>query len=235
MKRSRVLVMIAAYNEEASITEVTERLINEYPQYDYVIIDDGSTDATGKICDENGYNVLHLPVSLGIGGAIQTGYRYAEENGYDIAVQLDGDGQHDPAYIPEMAEKMEREGLDLVLASRFVTEKHTRTMRSFGNKLLNGAVKLATGKRITDSTSGMRLYGARLLRVLATDMNSSPEPDTLAYLLRSGAKYAECQVTMRERIAGESYLSPMKSAKYMMHRSMNILFVQWFRERCDLG
>ena len=227
----KLLIIVPAYNDEKNIKGVAEEIQQKVPQYDYVVINDGSRDHTAEICQKEGYPLLNLPSNLGLTGAFQAGMLYAFENHYDAVIQIDGDGQHDPANIPAMEKLMEEGDLDLVLASRFVTEKHNHTLRSIGNSLLNRAVRLTTGKTITDSTSGMRLYGKRLIRNMALDINASPEPDTLAYLLRGGAKYAEIQVQMRDRTAGESYLSPWKSVKYMIQRIMNILFVQWFREK----
>lgn len=230
----KLLIIIPAYNEAENIVRVVEELQEIVPQYDYVIINDGSRDQTAAICREHGYPLLDLPTNLGLTGAFQTGMRYACEKEYDAVIQIDGDGQHDPRYIPEMAEKMEKNGVDLIIASRFVKEKRKLTMRTFGNSILDAAIRITTGKKITDSTSGMRMYGKRLLKIMATDLNSTPEPDTVAYLLLCGAKVEECQVTMRERTAGESYLNPWKSMAYMMHMSLSICLVQRLRKRRKL-
>lgn len=230
----KLLMIIPAYNESESIVRVVEELKEVVPQYDYVIINDGSRDRTAAICRNNGYPLLDLPTNLGLTGAFQTGMRYACEKNYDAVIQIDGDGQHDPKYIPAMAEKMEKEQMDLVIASRFVNKKRKLTMRTLGNSILDAAIRITTGKKITDSTSGMRMYGKRLLGIMATDLNSTPEPDTVAYLLLCGAKVEECQVTMRERTAGESYLNPWKSMAYMMHMSLSICLVQRLRKRREL-
>lgn len=230
----KLLMIIPAYNESENIVRVVEELKEVVPQYDYVIINDGSRDRTAAICRNNGYPLLDLPTNLGLTGAFQTGMRYACEKNYDAVIQIDGDGQHDPKYIPAMAEKMEKEQMDLVIASRFVNKKRKLTMRTLGNSILDAAIRITTGKKITDSTSGMRMYGKRLLGIMATDLNSTPEPDTVAYLLLCGAKVEECQVTMRERTAGESYLNPWKSMAYMMHMSLSICLVQRLRKRREL-
>ena len=230
----KLLIVIPAYNEAENIVRVVEELKETVPQYDYVIVNDGSRDQTPAICREKGYHLLDLPANLGLTGAFQTGVRYACEKDYDAVIQIDGDGQHDPKYIPMMAEKMERENADLVIASRFVNEKRRLTMRTFGNAILDTAIRITTGKKITDSTSGMRMYGKRLLELMATDLNSTPEPDTVAYLLLCGAKVEEVQVAMRERTAGESYLNPWKSMAYMMHMSLSICLVQQLRKRRKL-
>lgn len=230
----KLLIVIPAYNEAENIVRVVEELKETVPQYDYVIVNDGSRDQTPAICREKGYNLLDLPANLGLTGAFQTGMRYAFEKGYDAVIQIDGDGQHDPKYIPMMAEKMESEHADLVIASRFVNEKRKLTMRTFGNAILDTAIRITTGKKITDSTSGMRMYGKRLLELMAFDLNSTPEPDTVAYLLLCGAKVEEVQVTMRERTAGESYLNPWKSMAYMAHMSFSICLIQRIRKRRKL-
>lgn len=230
----KLLIVIPAYNEEENIAAVAEELKQVVPQYDYVIVNDGSRDHTAAICREKGYPLLDLPANLGLTGAFQTGMRYACENGYDAVIQIDGDGQHDPKYIPMMAEIMEQKGADLVIASRFAEEKRKLTMRTFGNAILDGAIRITTGKKINDSTSGMRMYGKRLLELMATDINSTPEPDTVAYLFLCGARVEECQVTMRDRTAGESYLNPWRSAMYMLHMSLSICLIQRLRKRRKL-
>ena len=229
----RLLIIVPAYNEAENIVRVAEELKTVVPQYDFVIINDGSKDATAAICREHGYPLLDLSVNLGLTGAFQTGMRYGWEKGYDAVIQIDGDGQHDPQYIPGMAALIE-EGADIVIASRFVDQKRPLTMRTFGNAMLDGAIRVATGQKITDSTSGMRMYGKRLLEIMATDLNSTPEPDTVAYLLQCGAVLKEYPVTMRERTAGESYLNPWKSMTYMGHMGMSILLIQRFRKRRKL-
>ena len=230
----KILVVIPAYNEAQNIVSVVEEVKRVVPQYDFAVVNDGSRDETAKLCREHGYPLLDLLANLGLTGAVQTGMRYALENGYDAVVQIDGDGQHDPRYVPEMAALMEAKGLDLVIGSRFLEGKRTKTMRHFGNGLLNRAIQLTTGKRITDATSGMRLYGKRILKTMATDMDFSPEPDTVAYLIRRGAKVEEYPVVMRERAAGQSYLSPWRSIRYMGHMLACILLIQWFRKRGNL-
>ena len=226
----RLLIVIPAYNEAENLERFVEELKETVPQYDYVVVNDGSSDETAQICRKNGYPLLNLPANLGLTGAFQTGIRYAYEQGYDAAVQMDGDGQHEPRYLPLMAEKMETEDLDLVIGSRFVTEKRPATLRMFGNALISAAIRWTTGKRIADPTSGMRMYGRRILPEMGYGMNFRPEPDTLAWLLRKGARMAEVQVEMRERVAGQSYLNFGNSVRYMVQMCMNIFFIQWVRK-----
>lgn len=230
-KTPRVLIIIPAYNEEENIVRVVEDLKSNYGEYHYVVVNDGSKDDTARLCREHCYNLLDLPVNLGLAGAFQTGMKYAMYQGYDYAVQYDGDGQHNPEYIEGMLEAAERENLDIVIGSRFVTEKKPYTARMLGNRVIAACIRITTGKKVGDPTSGMRMFNARMIKTLATTMNYGPEPDTVAYLIRCGAKVSEHQVTMNERIAGESYLNWSRSIKYMFHMCSSILIVQWFRKR----
>jgi len=223
----KVLVVIPAYNEAENLPRVMAELKETVPEQDYVVVNDGSGDGTSKLCRERGYHLMDLPANLGLSGAFQAGIRYAIREGYEAVLQLDADGQHDPRYIEKMKQKMEESGADLVIASRFVTEKKPFTLRMVGSRLIATAIRLTTGKKLTDPTSGMRLWGKGILHEMAENINFRPEPDTLAYLIRSGAKAEEIQATMRERTAGESYLSAGKSIKYMAQMCMNILFIQW--------
>lgn len=227
----RILAIIPAYNEAQSIINVIEEIKISAPECDYLVINDGSTDNTARICRKNNYPLLDLPVNLGLTGAFQTGMLYALEKKYDAVIQIDGDGQHDPKYIASMAEIMQTKEADLVIASRYLKKKRKLSWRTSGNALLDMVIRVTTGKKITDSTSGMRMYGKRLLMLMATDINSTPEPDTVAYLMLSGAKIEECQVTMRERTTGESYLNTWRSISYMIHMSLSILLIQRLRKR----
>ena len=229
----KVLIIIPAYNEEENIVRVTEKLINDYPQYDYVIVNDGSKDHTRDVCLQHGYHLLDHPVNLGLSGAVRTGMKYALQEGYDAAIQFDGDGQHRPEYIAEMAEKI-AEGCDIVIGSRFVTEKKDRSLRMLGSRMISGIVRLATGTKLSDPTSGMRMYGKRMIRVFAENASLTPEPDTVAYFIRNGAKVCEVQVKMDERIAGQSYLTLSRSVHYMATMFVSILLVGWFRGKLDL-
>lgn len=230
--RGRLLIMIPAYNESACIEQVVEELIAHYPQYDYVVINDGSTDATRKICARHGYNLLDLPVNVGLSGAIKAGMRYASRYGYDLALQLDGDGQHDPRYIGDLMKRMEETGCDIVIGSRFVDGKKPRTMRMLGSNFLELSIFLTTGgKVVRDVTSGMRLFNKKMIKQFAYDIHYSPEPDTLAYLLNSGVKIEEVQVEMHERIGGRSYLDFKGSIWYMLKMTFSMFVFQWVRKK----
>ena len=227
----KTLIIIPAYNEAENIEKVVNNIIENYPQYDYVVVNDGSTDATRKICKDNGYNLLDLPANLGLAGAIKSGIKYANFSQYDYAIQIDGDGQHDPAYISEMIECMEKEDADIVIGSRFVSKKKNHSMRMFGNNLIEFLILITTGKKITDPTSGMRLFNKKMIKQFGYRINYGPEPDTLAFLINSGVKVSEVQVEMKEREYGQSYLSFTKSILYMMHMVYGILIFQWFRKK----
>ena len=226
----KLLIVIPAYNEEGSIERVVDDLIQNYPQYDYVVVNDGSRDCTAAICRSRGYRLIDLPVNLGLAGAFQTGLRYAAEHGYDCAMQLDADGQHLPRYIAPMLEKLEA-GADIVIGSRFVTVLKPRTLRMVGSYLISWAIRLTTGQPICDPTSGMRMFNRRLLEEFAQNLNYGPEPDTISYLIKNGAVVKEVQVNMAERTAGESYLNFARSVQYMIKMGLSILLIQWFRKR----
>lgn len=225
-----LLIIIPAYNEAENIVRVVENLVKNYPQYDYVVVNDGSTDQTAAICKEHGFNLLDLPINLGLAGALQTGLKYAYRMNYQYVIQYDGDGQHRAEYIEELL-KTAREGYDVVIGSRFVTQKKPFTARMMGSRLISGLMRITSGARIKDSTSGMRMFGPRMIRMLALNMNYGPEPDTISYLVKCGARVKEVQVVMDERIAGESYLNFVRSFKYMMQMVISIVFVQAFRKK----
>ena len=228
----KILIIIPAYNEAENIERVVDNLIENYPQYDYVIINDGSTDDTRKICARRGYNLLDLPINVGLSGAIKSGMRYANYYGYDYVLQLDGDGQHDPMYIKDLQACMEQTGADIVIGSRFKTERKPINSRMIGSQLITTAIFLTTkGKYIGDVTSGMRLFNKKMIKRFGYDMHYSPEPDTLAYLLNCGVKIKEVQVQMHERIAGVSYLNFKSSIWYMMKMMFSIFLFQWVRKR----
>lgn len=226
---SKVLAIVPAYNEEGSLLATINELTSMAPDVDYVVVNDGSRDGTLRLCQENGFNYVSHPTNLGLTGGVQTGMKYALRHGYDMAIQFDADGQHDPAYIESLVAKMEETNADIVVGSRFVTEKKPKSLRMLGSNLISAMIKLTTGKRIVDPTSGMRLHNARTIELFATQDWLSPEPDTLACLIRKGFKVEEVQVTMRDRSAGESYLNLSRSISYMANTCMSILFSQWFR------
>lgn len=229
MNNTRVLAIIPAYNEEGSLQNTIEELKAVAPEVDFIVINDGSTDSTGGICRANGYPVLDLPVNGGLTVGFQTGMKYAARKGYSYAIQFDADGQHMPRYIDAMRKKMDETDADIVIGSRFVQFKKEHSARMFGSRIITFIVKMTTGKRVSDPTSGMRMFNRRMIELFAKDMSLNPEPETIAHLIRKGVMVEEVQVSMRDRTAGESYLNLTRSAAYMIRVCTSILFVQWFR------
>ena len=227
----RVIAVVPAYNEQDNIVPTIADLQNNAPGVDYVIVNDGSKDSTLCICRKRGYNVIDLPVNLGLAGAFQTGMRYAYQHGYDYAVQFDADGQHSAAYIAEMVHVAEEKSANIVIGSRFATQKKPVSARMAGSVLISAMMLLTTRRRIQDPTSGMRLFDCAMIPLFAEELDFGPEPDTISLLMRWGYKVEETQVEMRERIAGESYLNFTKSITYMLRMSISILLVQWFRRK----
>lgn len=225
----RVLAIIPAYNEEESLQQTVEELGVVAPDVDFVVVNDGSTDDTRGICIRNGYPMLDMPVNCGLTVGFQTGMKYALRCGYDFAVQFDADGQHRPEYIKYMLDCMRKNDADIVIGSRFVTGKKEHSARMMGSRLISSLIKMTTASTIKDPTSGMRLYNHAMIKRFAQDDALNPEPESIAYLVRKGAKVCEIQVSMRERQAGESYLNITKSVAYMVRAFTSIMFVQWFR------
>ena len=224
------LVIIPAYNECRSILKAVDDIKIHAPDFDYVVINDCSTDGTLDVCRKYGLNHVNLSVNLGIGGAVQTGYIYACQYDYDAAVQFDGDGQHRPEYILPMKRKME-EGFDIVIGSRFLDKAKGYSIRMVGSRLLAGAIRITTGVRVADPTSGMRMFNRRMIGEFALNLNYGPEPDTVSYLLKQGARVSEIPVEIGERLGGESYLKPVVAVRYMVRMLLSILLIQNFRKR----
>lgn len=227
----KVLIIIPAYNEAENIEKVVNDLIKNYPNYDYIVVNDGSKDSTREICRQNNYHLLDLPINLGLSGGIQAGFKYAYEHGYPYAIQFDGDGQHQPQYIEQMLKQMEEHKADIIIGSRFVEKKKPKSLRMLGSNLIQKIIYITTRKNIIDPTSGMRLFNKDMIKRFAYTMNYGPEPDTISYLIRCGAKVEEVQVEMKERQAGESYLNLKRSIQYMLHMCMSIIFIQIFRKK----
>ncbi len=227
---NEVLIIIPAFNEEANIETVVDELIRDYPQYDYIVVNDGSTDHTKEICRRRGYHLLDLSVNLGLAGCFQAGMKYAHERNYVCAIQFDGDGQHRPEYIGAMKKKID-EGYDIVIGSRFLDEKKGLSLRMLGSHLITAAIWLTTGVHVADPTSGMRMFNREMIREFAWNLNYGPEPDTVSFLIRQGAKVAEVPVRIAPRLGGESYLKPLVAAQYMARILISILLIQNFRRR----
>lgn len=220
------LVIIPAYNEEGGIEKTIRDILKYAPEFDYVIINDCSTDHTLEVCRKNGFHVVSLPVNLGIGGGVQTGYLYAFRNGYDVAVQFDGDGQHNARYLNEMADKLIKEGLDMVIGSRYIKKEGFQSsgLRRVGIRYFTALIRLVTGKKITDPTSGMRMAGRDVIEFYAKNYPKDyPEPESAVAILKAGKKVDEIPVRMNAREEGVSSISPRKSVYYMIKVSLAIL------------
>ena len=222
----RKLIIIPAYNESANIEKTIQAIQEKAPEFDYVIINDCSTDNTKNICEDNHYNIVNLPINLGIGGAVQTGYRYAYREGYDVAVQVDGDGQHDPAFLNEMAEYLTENELDMVIGSRFINKEGFQSSgtRRLGIKYFTVLIRMMTGAKITDPTSGLRMANREVIKRFAYDYPKDyPEPESVVAILREKRKVKEIPVIMKAREGGVSSISPKKSIYYMIKVTLAIL------------
>lgn len=223
------LVIIPAFNEEGNLDKTIRDIQENAPDFDYVIINDCSTDRTLELCRERGYSYLNLPVNLGIGGAVQTGYRYAYFHGYDVAVQFDGDGQHSARFLEEMVAKMEETGSDMVIGSRFIEKEgfQSSALRRVGIQYFTVLIRILTGKAITDPTSGMRMINRRLLQKFTDDYPKDyPEPESVVTILSEKFKVTEMPVLMNEREEGVSSISMGKSIYYMIKVSFAILIAR---------
>ena len=221
----KVLIIIPAYNEEKNIEKTVNDEVKNTP-YDYVVVNDCSKDKTLEVCQKNGYNLLSLPVNYGLTSVVQLGMKYAYQNDYDVAIQFDGDGQHQAKYLKDLVKEIEEGNADIAIGSRFVEKKKPFSMRMLGNRLISLAIRITTFKKIKDSTSGMRAYDRQAIKAFVTDASLTPEPDTLVYMLKKNMTIKEVQVEMKEREFGESYLSPLKSAKYMANVFFSIFLIR---------
>lgn len=219
----RVLIIIPAYNEEKNLQQLFDKL--KKLKYDILVVNDFSKDDTSKICKENGISVIDLPVNLGIGGGVQTGYKYAYYNKYDIAIQVDGDGQHDPKYIENLVSNIEN-GSDFCIGSRFIDKKgfQSTLIRRIGIGYFTKLIKILTGFNITDPTSGFRACNREILKYFVEYYPQDyPEPETLVLLNVKKFKITEIPVIMNERKGGKSSITPFKSIYYMIKVTIAIL------------
>ena len=215
----KILVIIPCYNEQESIERVIENLKANAPFADYLIVNDCSTDKTLRILQANGMNYINNPVNLGIGGGVQAGYLYARENGYDVAVQMDGDGQHDPKYLEKVCAPVIDGTYDMCIGSRFIEKEGFQSsfMRRLGINIISFMIKLFTGKKIYDVTSGYRACNKELIDFFADNYaDDYPEPEAIITSVLSGFKVGEVPVVMVERQGGTSSIRSLKSAYYMI-------------------
>lgn len=226
------LVIIPAFNEEGNLEKTIRDIKENAPAFDYVIINDCSTDGTLAMCRRHGFNYLNLPVNLGIGGAVQTGYRYAYYHGYDIAVQFDGDGQHSASYLPEMAKQMEETESDMVIGSRFITKEgfQSSSLRRVGIRYFTLLIRILTGKKITDPTSGMRMINRKLMEKFTEEYPKDyPEPESVVTILSEKHRVTEMPVIMHERGEGNSSISLRNGVYYMVKVSFAMVIARMKR------
>ena len=222
----KVLVIIPAYNEEKSIVHVVQKLKETCPDFDYIVIDDCSTDGTLQILKHKKMNYVSLPINLGIGGGVQLGYQYAYEKGYDIAVQMDGDGQHDPRYLNDLIVPIINGETDMSIGSRFIIKEgfQTSLMRRFGITILRYTIQLFAQVKITDATSGFRACTKELIYFFAGDYAQDyPEPEAIVAATLNGFSIAEVPVEMIERIEGVSSINWLNSIYYMIKVNLSIV------------
>ncbi|HZZ83554.1 MAG TPA: glycosyltransferase family 2 protein [Anaeromyxobacteraceae bacterium] len=226
----RVLAIVPAYNEARNLPGTLAALRRAAPGCDVCVVDDGSTDATARVASRLGATVLREPVNLGIGGAVQTGYRWAEARGYDVAVQVDGDGQHDPAWLAALIEPIARGEADLVVGSRFLPGAgegfRSTPVRRAGIRYLALFLRLRCGVRVTDPTSGFRAASRRAIELFARRYPSDyPEPEAIAVAARAGLRVAEVPVAMTERQHGRSSIDAWRTLYYLVKVSLALLLL----------
>lgn len=226
MNGLKILIIIPAYNEQACISRVINWVKAEIPCADILLVNDGSTDNTSSIARSHGVMVVDLPFNLGIGGAMQTGYLYAYRNGYDIAIQIDADGQHDPAFVHRLISPILKGEYDMTIGSRYLQASSYKSSasRRLGMLFFSFLVSLITGKRVTDTTSGFRAVNRRVIELFANQYPADyPEVDVLVRLHRNGFKFREIPVEMNSRQGGASSITPARSVYYMAKVSLALL------------
>lgn len=226
----KMLVIIPAYNEENSIQNVIHSIKRQHPEMDIVVVNDGSRDGTSRVARETGMaHVVDLPLNLGIGGAVQTGYLFAERYGYDIAIQIDADGQHDPADLNKVVRIIADGEADCCVGSRFVqqTEYKSSFFRRVGIIFFSWMIQITVGKRITDPTSGFRAVNRAIIEEFAKYYpDDYPEVEAVVFLERKGFAVKETSVRMHERAAGKSSITPFKSMYYMVKVSLAVIMTR---------
>lgn len=222
----KVLIIIPAYNESKNIEKVVDNLVKNYPQYDYLVINDCSTDNTEDILRNRNYHYISLPVNLGIGGGVQSGYIYAVQNDYDIAIQMDGDGQHNPAFIEKLIMPIICKEADITIGSRFIDKKGFQTsfLRRLGNKFISLVIKLCCGVSATDTTSGFRASGKEATKFFSSNYAQDyPEPEAIVSAALNGFKMKDVAVEMNERMGGVSSINAKRSVYYMIKVSLALI------------
>lgn len=222
----RILIIIPAFNEEKSIAKVIRSIRADCPDFDIVVINDGSADSTAELAEQAGVPVISLPFNLGIGGAVQTGLLFAKRNHYDVAIQLDADGQHKAEEVKKLVSTISANDCDMVMGSRFLEDVNypSTFMRRLGNRIFSGLIALVGGQSFADSTSGFRAFGRKSIEFLADHYPADfPEPESLVILKKNGFRIKEVSVTMQERQGGESSVTRFKAVYFMISISIAIL------------
>lgn len=225
-KQLKILVIIPAFNESENIENVIHHLEETCPEVDYLVVNDCSRDNTADLLRDCHASYINLPVNLGIGGAVQAGYVYAMENDYDVAIQMDGDGQHNPEYINQLVEPIRTGEADSVIGSRFINNEGFQSsgLRRFGINCLSFLIKMTCGLRIYDVTSGFRAVNKKYIRFFASEYAQDyPEPEAIVTSRLQGARIREVPVVMNERLGGTSSINGLKSAYYMIKVSISVL------------
>ncbi len=215
----RKLLIIPAYNEAQNINRVLDDIDEHLQDFDILLIDDGSTDSTRELAIKRGVDVISLPFNLGIGAAVQTGYIYAQREGYDLAVQFDGDGQHRADQVDRLVEPLLRNEADMVLGSRFLgkNEYQSGLTRMVGIKILSSVISMLIGQKITDPTSGCRATNRRVIEFFShLYPDDYPEPEALVLLHKAGFRITEVPVLMRQRHMGRSTITAPRAVYYMI-------------------
>lgn len=228
------LIIIPAYNEEDSIEKLLNELDNNYKEYDYLVVNDCSKDATKAILQKRNAPYIDLPTNLGIGGGVQSGYIYAYENGYDIAIQMDGDGQHMPEYLQEIVLPIEKKEADFVVGSRFIKNEgfQSSAIRRVGINFLSNVLRMLTGVRVYDITSGFRAVNRTCIELFANEYAQDyPEPEALALAAMKGIRIKEVAVQMKERDGGVSSISGFKSIYYMIKVTLALIITTYANKR----
>jgi glycosyltransferase involved in cell wall biosynthesis len=224
--QAKVLVIVPAYNEQDNLPQLVAKLRQVEPKVDILVINDRSLDGTAQICIELGVNTIHLPCNLGIGGAVQTGYKYAHLHEYEYAVQVDGDGQHDPEYISSILRPLLEQQADLAIGSRYINKEgfQSSTLRRVGIRYFSLLINLLIQQKVTDPTSGFRACNAKVIDLFSRFYPADyPEPESIVFIKRNGYRIVEVPVVMQERLGGTSSIKSFRTLYYMIKVSLAIL------------
>jgi glycosyltransferase involved in cell wall biosynthesis len=236
LKQAKVLVIVPAFNEQANLPLLVSKLRRVEPKLDILIINDRSLDETALICNELDVNTIHLPCNLGIGGAVQTGYKYAQLHGYEYAVQVDGDGQHDPAYIGAILQPLMDNEADLVIGSRYITKEgfQSSSIRRIGIQYFSMLIELLIRQKITDPTSGFRASNAKVIDLFARFYPADyPEPESIVFIRRNKLIIQEVPVIMHQRLGGMTSIKSFRTIYYMIKVSLAI-FIDRLRRASEV-